>query len=89
MNSFFKAPISSGTKVSLVFFTLISVINLMEFIFDVHEPRKMVSAIGFALMGYGTYKNGLTKEALDLGSRYASIVGFILVFVGIGMRYLP
>jgi hypothetical protein len=89
MNKIIKAPISSGTKITLVFFVVVSIINLIDFIFYVQEPRKMISAIGYALMAYGTYKNSLTKEALDLGGRYGLIVGFVLVAAGFAMKYLP
>ena len=89
MNSIFKAPISSGTKITLVIFFVASAINLIDFIFYVQEPRKMISAIGYALMAYGTYKNSFTKEALNLGGRYSLILGFVLVVAGFVMKYLP
>lgn len=89
MNSIFKAPVSSGTKITLVFFVVASIVNFGDFIFYVQEPRKMISAIGYALMAYGTYKSSLTKEALDLGGRYGLIVGFVLVVAGFVMKYLP
>lgn len=88
MNSIFKAPISTGAKITLVFFALASIVNLTDFIFYAQEPRKMISAIGYALMSYGTYKNGPTKEPRDLGGRYGLIVGFVMVFAGFAMRYL-
>ncbi len=49
----------------------------------------MISAIGYALMAYGTYKNSFTKEALNLGGRYSLILGFVLVVAGFAMKYLP
>ena len=49
----------------------------------------MISAIGYALMAYGTYKDRFNKEALDLGGRYGLIVGFVLVVAGFAMKYLP
>jgi hypothetical protein len=88
MNSIFKAPVSSGTKITFVLFFVASAINHIDFIFYVQEPRKMISAIGYALLAYGTYKNSLTKEALDLGGRYGLIVGFVLVAAGFAMKYL-
>ena len=89
MNSIFKAPISSGTKITLVFFVVASIINFGDFIFYVQEPRKMISAIGYALMAYGTYKDSLNKEALGLGGRYGLILGLVLVVAGFAMKYLP
>ena len=89
MNSIFKAPVSSGTKTTLVFFVVASIINFGDFIFYVQEPRKMISAIGYALMAYGTYKNSLIKEALDLGGRHSLILGFVFVVAGFAMKYLP
>lgn len=89
MNSFFKAPISSVTKFTFALFFVASAINLIDFIFYIQEPRIMISAIGYALMAYGTYKNGFTKEGSDLGGRYGLIVGFVLVAAGFAMKYLP
>jgi len=89
MNSIFKSPISSGSKITLVFFVVASIVNFWDFIFYVQEPRKMISAIGYALMAYGTYKDRFNKEALDLGGRYGLIVGFVLVVAGFAMKYLP
>lgn len=76
-------------KLYFVLFVVASIANLMWFIFEVQEPRRMILAIGYALMSYGTYKSGLTKETLDLGSRYALIVGFVMLLAGLAMGFLP
>ena len=88
MSSISKAPISGIAKVMLVIFVLAGVIRIVDFIFYGYEIRNLIAGIGFALMSYGLYKNGLAKEALDPSGRYASIAGIILVLLSVAVRFL-
>lgn len=88
MNSISRSPLSGIAKVMLVLFVVVGAIRLVDFIFYGRELRDLIAGVGFALMGYGMYKNGLAREALDPGGRYASIAGVVLVLVAIAMRYL-
>ena len=87
MNSVLKAPISNAAKVLLVVFVIVGTIRIIDFIFYGQEIRSALSGIGFSLMAYGVYRNGLEKRAQDASGRYAMYVGVILVFASIAVRY--
>jgi hypothetical protein len=42
---------------------------------DHHALRHALGGTGFALLAYGTYRNGFVTEARNLGGRYASLIG--------------
>jgi hypothetical protein len=88
VNSVLKAPISNAAKVLLVLFVLVGTIRIVDFIFYGQEIRSALSGIGFSLMAYGLYRNGLEKQAQDASGRYASYVGVILVLGSIATRFL-
>ena len=88
MPSVSKAPIGGIAKLMLVLFVIFSVAHLVDFIYYGREPRNLISAIAFALMSFGIYKNGFANEAPDPVGRYASIVGIVMALVAIAMRYL-
>ena len=88
MNSVLKAPISNAAKVLLVVFVIVGTIRMIDFIFYGQEIRSALSGIGFSLMAYGLYRNGLEKQAQDPSGRYATYVGVILVLGSIAARIL-
>ena len=88
MNSALKAPISNAAKVLLVVFVVVGTIRMIDFIFYGQEMRSALSGIGFALMAYGLYRNGLEKRAQDASGRYATYAGVILVLGAIAARFL-
>lgn len=96
MNTISAVPLTTGSKAMVAVSVMISVINLVDYVFHGQEPRNIVAALGFALMGYGTYRNGLGNVradgdrpvAADLRARYVTAVGVVLVTASFAMRYL-
>ena len=62
------------TSYLAVAFAAMTFVYLRDFSND-HALRHALGGIGFALLAYGTYRNGFVTEARDLGGRYASLIG--------------
>ena len=73
-----KPGLTTLSKVSVVIAILLSLGNLINFIFYGQELRNIASSIGFALMAYGTYRN----------VQAASMVGLLVAAGAIAARYL-
>ena len=73
-----KPKLTTWSKVFVVIAVLLSLGNLVDFIFYGQELRNIASSIGFALMAYGTYRN----------VQAASLVGLVLAAGAIAARYL-
>lgn len=61
-----KPELTTWSKVFVVIAVLLSLGNLVDFIFYGQELRNLASGIGFSLMAYGTYKNLQTVSAVGL-----------------------
>ena len=73
-----KPELTTWSKVFVVIAILLSLGNLINFIFYGQELRNIASCIGFALMAYGTYRN----------VQAASMVGLLFAAGAIAARYL-
>jgi hypothetical protein len=86
--------LTTGAKIFLVVAAILGSINLIDFLFYGKRPTDLLIAIGFALMAYGTYRNGLRRfrdQAEPPRHRlanYASGVGVILVFGAVIASYV-
>lgn len=81
-----RQKLTTGAKVFLAFAVFFSAVYLADFVFYENLVTDLLIAIGFALVSYGTYKNGLRSgvkvnpndPALDKGGQYASAIGTVL-----------
>ncbi len=73
-----KPELTTWSKVFVVIAILLSLGNLINFIFYGQELRNIASSIGFALMAYGTYRN----------VQVASMVGLLFAAGAMVARYL-
>jgi hypothetical protein len=87
MNSVSKAPISGAAKLLLVVLVVIGVFRMIDFIFYGYALRDLLSSIGFALLAYGLYANGLERTSQNRASWYASVAGTVLALAAAIMRY--
>jgi hypothetical protein len=81
-----RRNLTRGTKVFLVSLVVLGVIDLAFFLFWGKQLTDLVGAIGFALMAYGTYKNGNRKrpdneDDLTFSKKAQSAYGIGLVLV--------
>jgi hypothetical protein len=89
-----KQKYSTGSKIFLAVATVLSLVNLVDFAFYGREPTDLVIGIGFALMIYGTYKNGSRSPpaeddpTFDKAASYGSAAGVVMVFAAIAAEYL-
>ena len=90
-----RNPLTTGAKSFLAVAIVLCLINLADFAFYARRATDLVVAVGFALMAYGTYKNG-NKSGLDHDNdptfdkraQYATSAGVILVFGAFVAQYL-
>jgi hypothetical protein len=89
-----RKPLTTGAKVFLVVAIILCVVNLIDFAFYEHRLTDLVIAAGFALMAYGTYKNGNRSRpdhegdpTFDKNAQYATGAGVILVLGSFVARY--
>lgn len=62
------------TSYLAVAFAAMTFVFLWDYLDD-HALRHALGGIGFALLAYGTYRNGFVTEARNLGGRHASLIG--------------
>jgi len=88
---------STGAKIFMGVAAILAAVNMIDFIFYGQELRHLLAAVGFALMTYGTLKNGfsLTRTAatdrpaaVHAGGRYANNAGLLLVLASIALRFM-
>ena len=95
MNPVTKAPISKSAKIFIWIAIVIGTIHITDFIFYGQEVRNLLAGIGFALMAFGIHRNGFGharavadhRVAVDVGGRYATLVGTLLVLASIVLRF--
>lgn len=88
MNSVSRAIPSTESKIFLVILLAFSTLRLIDFLFFGYELRSLIAALGLALMGFGTFKNGVGKEAPHRAGRYASGIGIAMVLASVAMRLI-
>jgi len=85
---------STGSKIFLVVAVIVSLVNFADFAFYGREPTDLAIGIGFALMVYGTYKNGSRRPPVeddptfDKTASYGSAIGVVMVFAALAADYL-
>lgn len=87
MNTVSAARFSGLAKVMFFAAAVMAAIRVVDFIFYGWAPRDLLAAVGFALLAYGMYVNGLDKVGRSKGGNYATVVGSVLVIVAIGLKY--
>lgn len=93
METSFNSRLTTGVKVFLIIAIVISVFNTIRFVFYGNHFYELATALGFALMSYDVYKNGLFRrksksdESFDNTANYLSIIGIILVLIAIVLRF--
>ena len=91
MNSTLKAH--PGANILAVGFSLFAILRLADYFFYGHKIPVLVSAIAFALMGYGLFKNGgrnrpsIPGEPFDQVAHWALILGVILGVGALAAKY--
>ncbi len=90
-----RSNLTSGAKVFLVVAVVLGAVNLVDFIFYGQQLYDLAAAVGFALMAYGTYKNGNRSRpssdndpTFDKRAQYAMVAGVLLALGVIAARYL-
>lgn len=90
-----RRNLTTGAKVFLVIAAVLGAINLVDFLFYGRKITDLIIAIGFALMAYGTYKNGNRSRpdsaddpTLDKNAQYATVAGVVLVAGAVLASYL-
>lgn len=86
--------LTTGAKAFLVVAIILCIANLIDFAFYERRLTDLVVAVGFALMAYGTYKNGNRSRpdyegdpTFDKNAQYATGAGVILVLGSFVARY--
>lgn len=93
-NSDAPKDLTTGAKVFLAVAAILGLINLADFLFYGRQLTDLIVALGFALMAYGTYKNGLRRfrdqgePARDKVAQYASGAGMLMVLGSIAAGYV-
>ena len=89
-----RKELTAGEKVFLAFAAVLSVINLVDFMFYGWRLLDLVVAVGFALIAYGTYRNGLTgfgrrnETPVDRTAQYASGIGVAMALGAFVVEHL-
>ena len=90
-----RRNLTTGAKVFLVLLVALGVIDLVYFLFWGNKLTDLVGAIGFALMAYGTYKNGNRNRpdnendlTFDKKAQAASGIGVVVVLGSVLASYM-
>lgn len=91
-----RPTLSIGTRLFLGLAVVISAVNAVDFLFYGRELRMLLAAVGFALMAYAAWCNGVrpgrrgarASVPPELTARYANIVGIVLVLASFALRLL-
>lgn len=79
-----RGRLSAGSKVFLAFAVVLSAVNFIDFVFYGWRIFDLCVGVGFALIAYGTYRNGLVgfggadEMVVDKRAQYASGIGVVL-----------
>ncbi|WP_140727694.1 MULTISPECIES: hypothetical protein [Gammaproteobacteria] len=87
MTSVAQAPISTPAKALVVFFVVFGAVHLIDFVLYGQAMRNLVAGIAFAMMAYGTYANGFSRDTPNRRARQASLAGCALFLVYLALRY--
>jgi hypothetical protein len=88
-----RNELTTGAKAFLWVAGVISALHLIDFAFHGWKITDLLVAVGFALMGYGTYENGLRRfreevPPPDKRAHIASGVGVVLALGATLARHL-
>jgi hypothetical protein len=83
MTSISQEPLSKSAKFVAASFALIGLIRLAHFILSGHILPDVLAGIGFMLMAFGVMKNGFVTEERNMGGRYASLAGAVLLIASV------
>ena len=90
-----RKPLTAGARVFLVVAIALCAVNLADFAFYERRPTDLVVAAGFALMAYGTYRNGNRSRpehahdrTFDTKAQYGTVAGIVLVVGAIAAQHL-
>jgi len=87
-SSFSQFQSKRMTTYLAVIFAAAALVYLKDFS-EGHALRHALDGIGFALLAYGTYKNGLVTESRSLAGRYASLIGGAFLLVSAIVTTIP
>lgn len=79
-----RVTLSAGSKVFLAFAVVLSAVNFVDFVLHGWRIVDLCVGVGFALIAYGTYRNGLVgfgsadERIIDRPAQYASGIGVVL-----------
>lgn len=87
--------LTTRDKAFLALAVVLAAISLVDVLLYGNHLRDLLLAIGFALMAYGTYRNGImgrpdsaNEPTFDKRARYLSGIGVALAVAGIIMGYV-
>ncbi|MFC4728726.1 hypothetical protein [Coralloluteibacterium thermophilus] len=90
-----RTRLTTGARFFIGAATLLALVNVANFAFYGREWHSLVSAVGFALMAYGTYRGGgpNTRAAdgrlvVDRKARMLLILGMVLALAGMVARHM-
>jgi hypothetical protein len=90
-----RKQLTMGAKVFLGVAIVLCVVNLADFVFYGRRATDLAVAAGFALMAYGTYRNGNRSRpdhendpTFDKKAQYATVAGIVVVLGAIAAQYL-
>jgi hypothetical protein len=93
MNSMARREISKGETFFVAVVVLLGAWDITDFIYSRHL-YDLAGGVGFALMAYGTYRNGHRKPPTDDNDRSfdklahkANVVGLIFVIGSFAVRF--
>ncbi len=94
-NKITRKHLAAWDKAFLALAVVLAAISLVDFVFYGNHLRDLLLAIGFALMAYGTFKNGIkgrpdstNDRTFDKRAQYLSGTGVALAIAGIIMGYV-
>lgn len=90
-----RKPLTAGAKLFLVIAIVLCLVNLADFAFNRHQWTDLIIAVGFALMAYGTYKNGNRNRpdgehdrTFNKNAQVATGIGVALALGALGLQLL-